>query len=258
MSLKAWNERVRASRSWALKSVSLSVLEDALHAQVHTVSVLDGSPLRLTNLKNLRGNICNDSYILVDNTLPTSGLCAPGLFDVDLILETIDFESGSEIYLVGLGKKSTIKGDVLKSLISYLDTASLELNGEDLESNLSDLEVEVKAQSENARVVSEFLSCHPSVSFVSYIGNKEHPDYQMASQTLRGGFTGYIEFMPRCDSSKIEAFCDALVSKDLDVEMVAMCTGSSDECFIRMKVSSQSSIEQIEILEHELSSFKQV
>lgn len=54
------------------------------------------------------------------------------------------------------------------------------------------LALRVKAQSENAKRVAEFLSAHPRVEAVHYPGLPTHPNHEIAARQMSGGFGGML------------------------------------------------------------------
>ena len=59
---------------------------------------------------------------------------------------------------------------------------------------LETLPLRMKAHCENALKIAQFLSNHPSVSWVNYPGLPTHPDHENAKRYLDGGFGGIIGF----------------------------------------------------------------
>lgn len=55
----------------------------------------------------------------------------------------------------------------------------------------------MRAHSENALQVATFLAAHPKVERVDYPGLPTHPNYAVASEQMRGGFSGMLSFHVR-------------------------------------------------------------
>ena len=59
---------------------------------------------------------------------------------------------------------------------------------------LETLHLRVTRHNENAVKVAEFLKNHPSVEWVTYTGNEDHPSYDLAKKYLKNGFGSIIVF----------------------------------------------------------------
>ena len=59
---------------------------------------------------------------------------------------------------------------------------------------LETLHLRVTRHNENAVKVAEFLKKHPSVEWVTYTGNEDHPSYELAKKYLKNGFGSIIVF----------------------------------------------------------------
>jgi O-acetylhomoserine (thiol)-lyase len=59
---------------------------------------------------------------------------------------------------------------------------------------LESLPLRMRAHSENATAVAQFLKHHPAVEWVQYPGLPDHPTYARAEKYLQGGFGGMLVF----------------------------------------------------------------
>jgi cystathionine gamma-synthase len=62
----------------------------------------------------------------------------------------------------------------------------------------------VRAQTENAQKVAEFLSAHPKVTRVMYPGVISHPGHALAQRQMRGGYGAVVSVCVR--GGRAEAF----------------------------------------------------
>src|SRR6266545_3824421 len=62
---------------------------------------------------------------------------------------------------------------------------------------VSTLPWRMRAHSENARRMAEFLCGHPAVEAVHYVGLRGHPGHQIAARQMPAGFGGMIAFQVR-------------------------------------------------------------
>ena len=265
MSLNPWNKRVHCTHSWAVYSFSVEVLAKLLDTEVIDVPVMYGAPFRISNLKAV-GKASDDSsssdapsIFLVDNTLPTCALCDPGLFGADMVLEMLELDTiDRPIWIAGIPRGSNITQEQIDLLDRHFAPYQLDLNESEFETALQHLEERVKRESDLARVTYEFLNCHPEIGYTSYLGAKNHADYELTSQTLRGGFTGYIDFMLTDSHPRsVLAFLDAISSAGMDVEFLSVDQDVFEEqTIIRLKCTSNSTLEHLNILEQSLSALK--
>ncbi len=259
MSLNPWNKRVHCIHSWAVYSFSVEVLSELLGKEVREISVLDGTPMRIANLKAIKTekNIDDGSIYLINNSTPSCALCDPGLFGADIVIENMKLNDIDQpIWCEGIPKDSNITKEQIDLLDKHFAPHQLDLSDYELEGALRDLEAQIKQQSDLARVTYEFLSCHPAIGFVSYVGATTHQDYSLTNTILRGGFTGYIDFMLKDTRPKtVLNFLDSVSSTGIDVEFLSVDEERLEiPTVIRMKCSAQSTLEHLQILEHALSS----
>ncbi len=74
---------------------------------------------------------------------------------------------------------------------------------------LKTLELRIRRQNENGRLVAEFLDSHPAVSRVYYPGLDSHPDHETARR-LMSGFGGVVSFEVKGGLERTSLFIDRL------------------------------------------------
>ncbi len=264
MSLNAWNKRVHCIHSWAVYAFSIDVLAELLDSEIVAIPVLYGAPLRVTDLKSLMqdpsdSNAQNDSLYLVDNTLSSCALCDPGLFGADIVLEKINIDTiDRPIWIAGIPKNSRVTHEQIDILNRHFAPHQLDLSDYEFRDAISRFEKKVKADSDLAKITYEYLSCHPSIGYVSYLGSKDHVDYSVSTKTLRGGFSGYIDFMLRDTAPKsILSFLDQISMDGMDVEFLSVDQEYAGvDTIIRLKCTSNSALSFIQGLEKALAPYK--
>ncbi len=269
MSFNPWIKRVRCKQAWAVYSFSVSELVKLLDCDVLEVPVLDRVPMSVADIKHtvqltIKDNSEHDeftnTYVVVDNTQATCALCAPGLFGADIVVENISIpEISRPIWMVGVARDSSLTAEHIALLDRYLSPHQLDVCEFEFEDALKRRDDAQKAQSDLARITYEFLSCHPAVGYISYIGSKTHPEYDIASRTLRGGFGSYIDFqLANASPKQLIGFLDEVSSKGLDVELLSV-DKSADigvKTLIRLKSNSIDPISQLSIIESALLPFR--
>lgn len=145
-----------------------------------------------------------DALLVVDNTFATPYLQRPLELGADIVVHS------STKYLSGHG--DVIGGVIVTShaevyeKLKFLQNALgavpgpmdcwLVLRG------LKTLALRMRAHSENAQAIAEFLSTHPKVARVYYPGLPSHPGHAVAKRQMRGGFSGMLSFELNGDVKK--------------------------------------------------------
>ncbi len=260
MSLSAWNKRVHCKHSWAVYSLSTDIVSEILDRDIIEIPVMYGKPFRVAELKKkndmLNRESVGDSYILINNTIPTCALCDPGLFSCDLVFEELKLDTiDRHICILGIPRDSRLTSSDVQKLKDHFAPYQLDLNENEFEDSIQSLERCVKQESDLARITYEFLSCHPKIRFISYVGSKTHDDYQLASTTLRGGFSGYIDFaLCNTQPKSLLSFLDYISGAGLDVEFLSVDQEDIEvSTLIRLKCSNFNAFEQLNILEKALA-----
>ena len=63
-----------------------------------------------------------------------------------------------------------------------------------IDRGLTTLPLRMRQHCDAAMVIALFLEAYPSVKFVHYPGLKSHPQYELASKYLEGGYSGIVSF----------------------------------------------------------------
>lgn len=75
---------------------------------------------------------------------------------------------------------------------------------------LETLPLRIKAHSENALKLANYLKSHPQVTWVNYLGLPEHPSHQVAEKYFRGGFGSVLGFGVKGGSTAAAKFIDSV------------------------------------------------
>lgn len=137
---------------------------------------------------------------ICDGTFATPVLQRPFDFDVDMVMHSTtkyiaghsDSLGGALItkfdnYLFERARKSQhYGGGVLSPFDCWLTLRGIET-----------LPLRVRAQSENARRIAEYLTTHPRIEAVHYPGLATHPNHAVAARQMLGGFGGMLSIRLR-------------------------------------------------------------
>ena len=160
------------------------------------VESLSNPHLNVTDISGI-SKIAHDNglILIVDNTFLSPYLLRPLELGADIVVHSATkYISGHGDALGGViaGNKNLIDqaryyGDNLGIVISPFNSWLL-LRG------LRTLHLRMKAHSENAQAIAEFLESRPEVESVIYPGLKSHPDYDKAQELLPDGKGGMLSF----------------------------------------------------------------
>jgi cystathionine beta-lyase/cystathionine gamma-synthase len=172
-----------------------------------------GNPrMSIPNLRELAGVAhAKGSLIGVDNTFGTPVLMRPLEHGIDIVMHS------ATKYLGGhsdcLGGTLAVSDQSLLDELYYLQNAT----GAVLDPltcflvsrGLKTLDLRVRAQSETALRLAQWLEAHPRVSRVLYPGLESHPQHQLANECFVGGFGAMLTFELDDTIEKTAAACGA-------------------------------------------------
>lgn len=136
----------------------------------------------------------NDALLVVDNCLCTPALQKPLRFGADLIVHS------ATKYIDGQGRclGGAVVGskELIEPVIGVLRSAGPTLspfNAWVFLKGLETLSLRMKAHSENAMVLAQWLQQQPQITQVSYAGLESHPGHELAKKQ-QSGFGGVLAF----------------------------------------------------------------
>jgi len=167
--------------------------------------------------------------VCVDNTFATPYLQQPFRYDVDFVMHsTTKFLNGHGTAIGGvlIGKDIDKMSGPITKTHRLLGGNSNPFDAFLLTNGLRTLGVRMDRHCSNAAQVAEFLSQHPAVATVNYLGLPSHPDHKtamrqmknggaMMSFELKEGFDAGVKFINKlnmCTNAVSLGTCDTLVS----------------------------------------------
>lgn len=149
----------------------------------------------------------------VDNTWPSPVLQQPLLLGADIVMHSTTKYFGGHSDVLGgclvvkeagelseqLRKVQALTGAVPSPFECWLVTRGIKT-----------LSLRVKAQSNSAAKLAEYLAQHPQIEQVNYPGLPEHPQHDIASQQMKNGFGGMLSVQVRGDAANALAFTGKL------------------------------------------------
>ncbi len=133
--------------------------------------------------------------LIVDNTFATPTLTRPLELGAGVVMESLTKMIGghSDVTLGMIGGK----GDLLPQVSATVSIWGLASNPFDCwlaERGLATLPLRMRAASETASALADWLAEQPAVARVVYPGRPDHPDHELAKRLLAGGFGNMLCF----------------------------------------------------------------
>lgn len=167
--------------------------------------------------------------VCADNTFATPYLQQPFKYDVDYVIHsTTKFLNGHGTAVGGvlIGRDLEKMNTTVTKKHRLLGANSNSFEAFLLTNGLRTFCLRMQRHCENAEKVAEFLSTHPAVAKVNYLGLESHPDHAIAQKQmkhpgslmsieLKGGFDAGVSFMDKlqlCTNAVSLGTCDTLVS----------------------------------------------
>ena len=201
----SWGYKVRAKYYWYVNGVSLTQVKQMISEVVDidvVPSISSMAPTTCNDIKNIANT--TNKILVVDNSLATCGLCAPGLLGADIIIENMSYvpiELGC--VGIGIGRESKLLEGNIAALQNMFESYLIDdIEKVMIAQSLGSIGNRCRQWSDAAQVVARFLSCHPKVSEVRYVGNEGDPSKHVASRTLRSGFGPLVHFRLKDTSSQ--------------------------------------------------------
>jgi cystathionine beta-lyase/cystathionine gamma-synthase len=144
---------------------------------------------------------------VVDNTFATPFLQNPLALGADVVVHSTTKYIAGHSDIIG-GAVLTSDGELYERLRFYQNAAGavpgvwdswLVLRG------LKTLAVRMRQHQANAQRIAEFLEAHPAIERVFYPGLPSHPDYELASEQMRGS-SGMVSIRIRGGIAEVKAF----------------------------------------------------
>jgi methionine-gamma-lyase len=212
--------------------------------------------------------------VSVDNTFATPYLQQPFKFGVDFVMHsTTKFLNGHGTAIGGIliGKDLEWMNTKVTKHHRLLGGNSNAFDAYLLSSGIKTLELRMDRHCDNAEKVASFLSSHPNVDFVNYLGLVSHPDYALCQQQMKhagalmsfevkGGFDAgkkFINKLQLCTHAVSLGTCDTLVSHPASTTHVGVArelrlkSGITDG-LIRMSVGIENVADILSDLEQAL------
>jgi O-succinylhomoserine sulfhydrylase len=138
----------------------------------------------------------NNSWLVVDNCFCTPALQKPLTFGADLIVHSATKYLDGQGRIVGgavVGNKQLV-GEDLFAVVRTTGPTMSPFNAWNALKGLETLSLIMKAHSEQAMILAQYLSHHPNIERVFYTGLSSHPQHELAKQQ-QSDFGGIVSFV---------------------------------------------------------------
>lgn len=149
------------------------------------------------------GAVCESAHragaiVAIDNTVATPILTKPIEFGADIVLHSCSkYMNGHGDLIAGAAVVAPGRRDLLADLQNLRNAYGAVLGSFEawlLLRGMRTLSLRVRTASASALRIAEFLEQHPAVSEAIYPGLVSHPEHQIASRQMTGGFGGMLSF----------------------------------------------------------------
>lgn len=207
--------------------VDSKAVQDAITPQTKLIwgETIGNPQLTIPDLQAL-AKIAHDHDLLigVDNTFGTPALIRPLEHDIDIVMHSATKYLGGHSDCLG-GTLAVSDPELFDRLYfvqnatgAVLDPLSCFL----VSRGLKTLDLRVKAQSQTALDLSKWLEQHPRVRKVLYPGLKSHPQHDLASEWLTGGFGAMVTFELDASIQETARVCESTELFHLAVSLGAV------------------------------------
>ena len=167
--------------------------------------------------------------VCADNTFATPYLQQPFAYDVDYVMHsTTKFLNGHGTAIGGilLGRDLVKMNTTITKTHRLLGGNSNAFDAFVLTNGLRTFSLRMERHCTNAQKVAEYLTMHPAIAQVNYLGLSEHPNFAIAQKQmkhpgamlsfeLKGGYQAalhFIDHLKLCTSAVSLGTCDTLIS----------------------------------------------
>lgn len=162
----------------------------------------------IAKLAHSVGAIC-----AVDNTWPSPVLQQPLLLGADVVMHsTTKYFGGHSDALGGclVVKEAGALSEQLRTVQALTGGVPSPFDCWLITRGIKTLSLRVKAQSETAAKLAEYLAQHPKIEQVNYPGLPQHPQHAIAKKQMQNGFGGMLSVQVKGDAENALAFTGKL------------------------------------------------
>ena len=149
--------------------------------------------------------------LVVDNTFLSPYLIRPLEYGADLVVHS------ATKYIAGHGDAlgGTVAGskplvDKVRQFNNDMGACMSPFNAWLILRGVRTLPLRMKAISQNAQLIAEFLATRPEVKSVMYPGLDSHPQHELAADLLQNGMGGIVSFYLHGDTATMQKFAESL------------------------------------------------
>jgi cystathionine gamma-synthase len=193
-----------------------STFEDAIvpGTKIVLVEIISNPMLRVTDFQALVAAARKvGALVLVDNTFTTPRLFNPLDHGADLVMQSVTkmLSGHSDLNLGYLGARDASLMEQIEETVKTMGFTASPYNCWMAERGLNTFDLRFDRAQENAGRLAQFFETHPLVSKVHYPGLSNHPDFELARDTLPGAGS-ILSFVLKGGRVEADIFLEAIKS----------------------------------------------
>ncbi len=164
------------------------------------------------------------ALIGVDNTFGTPALLRPLEHGIDIVMHSATKYLGGHSDCLG-GTLAVSDKSLLDQLYFVQNATGAVLDPMTcflISRGIKTLDLRIRAQSETAMQLATWLTEHPRIKQVFYPGLKDHPQHELASKLLSGGYGAMVTFEVDADITETARICESTELFHLAVSLGAV------------------------------------
>lgn len=152
-----------------------------------------------------------NAKLVVDNTFLTPSLLKPIEYGVDIVLHSATkYLGGHGDVVAGVVSGSDADMGRIRIEMDAIGACMNPFSSWLVARGMRTLPLRMRAHSENGLAIAEYLSSHPEVDWVRYIGLPGDEDHDLAAQYMSNGFGGMVSFRMKKGEPAMATFCQSL------------------------------------------------
>ncbi|MFI5735110.1 trans-sulfuration enzyme family protein [Kribbella sp. NPDC051587] len=210
---------LRDLAQWGIRHVQIDLTDlDALYGalqdgpQLVIAETISNPRLRVPDLRRV-AEMAHESgaLLLVDNTFASPYTATPAALGADVVVESLTkFMSGHTDVVLGAIAGSALLIEKVRDRMVRLGSIAAPMDSWLALRGLQTLVVRMERATGTAGVLAEWLAHLPRVREAIYPGLRQHPDHELASRVLSGGYGAMVSIVLDADRNAMNAFTGAL------------------------------------------------
>lgn len=191
--LKAWGLEFSTVDMASVANIAAAIQPNTRLIWIETPS---NPQLKITNIERVSQLVqTKEITIAVDNTWATPVLMNPITLGADIVIHSTTKYFGGHSDVLGgcvVLKEASEFGEKIKNIQTLSGGVPAPFDCWLISRGIQTLALRVRAQSNSAQILAEYLESHPKIEKVNYPGLISHPQYKVAASQMQHGFGGML------------------------------------------------------------------